>query len=183
MRPAASLAALFWIGATTFLGLVGGVQAAPEVPRTPDHVATPSPTPTPLPIFHPITMPRGASGPPANPTTPTLWLKPVVDPQVTLSNITESMSYQGKCAVFTITALLNAGDAVTVLKIYQKNEKVEANVYVPPSIVYKLNNATIKSYSESAGPSGSTATFTLAPQKFTVTTGNNSDTTDCLTGH
>src|ERR1700688_4107251 len=108
MRPSATLAALSWIGATAFVGLAG-VQAAPEVPRTPEHVATPSPTPTPFPIFHPITMPRGASGPPANPTTPTLWLKPVVDPQVTLSNITESMSYQGKCAVFTITALLNAG--------------------------------------------------------------------------
>ena len=149
-----------------------------------------APTPVPRAIV-PETLiklpptPMPPSGPPTNPTTPTLWLKPGVDAQVTLSGITESMTPQAKrgCVVFTITASLNAADAAAILNLYNKNETLtQARVYVPPSVVYTITNGTIKSYSESAGAKRASATFTLTEQKYSVLTGSNTVTADCMTG-
>jgi hypothetical protein len=145
--------------------------AAPtSAPRLIEPIKLPPPTPTPV------------SGPPVNPSTPTVWLKPAVDPQVTLSGITESMT-PGKhgCVVFTITATLNATDAVTILNLHNKNEIIhEARVYVPPSVVYTITNGLIKSYSESAGAKGGSATFTLTEQKYTIQAGStNTVSADC----
>ena len=149
--------------------------------------AAPTPSPGPRILAPEIRLPMSSatssSGPPENPTTTTLWLKPVVDHQVTLSNISESMTPQGKrgCMLFTITASLNKADAVSILALYNKNEVIsEARIYVPPSVVYTLTNGAIKSYSESSGPSGSSATFTLAEQKYSVKDGNSTQTSDCV---
>jgi hypothetical protein len=148
-------------------------------------------TPSPAPITHvlapalklPSPTPTSAAvnGPPANPATPTLWLDPVVGKQVILSNISESITPQGShgCMQFTITATLNPADAVTVLSFYTQNEIMrEARVYAPPSVVYYLTNAVIKSYSASDGPSGSSVHLTLNPQKMTVMAGGASSS-DC----
>jgi len=86
-------------------------------------------TPAPRIIMPEIRLPISAppvSGPPINPTTTTLWLKPRVGRQVTLSSITESMTPQAKrgCVLFTITASLNAADAVTILDFYNKNDTI-----------------------------------------------------------
>jgi hypothetical protein len=145
--------------------------------------------PTPAPPLHVIVPDRSIklatpspTGPPVHPTTTTIWLKPVNGRQVTLSNITESMAPQGKhgCVLFTITASLNTADAVTILDFYNKNETIaEARIYVPPSVVYTITKGAIKSYNESAGPSGSSATFTLTEQKYSVTTGSNTEASAC----
>jgi len=150
--------------------------------------ATPTPAPTPLHLTVPdrsikIPTPTPVSGPPANPTTTTLWLKPVVGRQVTLSSITESMTPQGNhgCVLFTITASLNAADAVTILDFYNKKDTIaEARLYVPPSVVYTITNGTIKSYRESAGPSGNSATFTLTEQKYSVRSGSKVESAACI---
>jgi len=92
------------------------------------------------------------------------------------------MTPQGKrgCVLFTITASLNAADAVTILDFYNKNDTIaEARLYVPPSVVYTITNGTIKTYSASAGASGGSATFTLTEQKYSVKTGSNVESADC----
>jgi hypothetical protein len=148
--------------------------------------AAAAPTPGPMHVTVPdrsIVLPTPTNtGPPVNPTTTTLWLKPTVSRQVTLSNITESMAPQGKpgCVLFTITASLNTADAVTILDLFNKNEIVaEARIYVPPSVVYTITKGAIHSYKESAGPSGSSATFTLTEQKYSVTSGSKTETSAC----
>jgi hypothetical protein len=157
-----------------------------------DHPALalpPAATPTPLlnrvlspTVKLPVATSAPVSGPPANPSTPTLWMKPAVGNQVILSNVSESMSPQGKpgCMSFTVRATLNAADAVTVLRYYTSNEIItEARVYAPPSVVYDLTNATIKSYNESDGPSGSSVTLTLNQQKVIVQSGGTSTVSVC----
>jgi hypothetical protein len=159
-----------------------------------EHSAIPLPviTASPEPTFHtlapvsklPIATPAPVTGPPVNPSTPTLWLKPAIGNQVILSNVSESMTPQGShgCMLFTITAALNSTDAVTVLGFYNKNEVMrEARVYAP-AVVYALTNAIIKSYSASAGPSGSSVHLTLNAQTMTVTSGGNSTNSDCTNG-
>ena len=144
--------------------------------------ATPAPRIITPEIRLPISAPAPVSGPPINPTTTTLWLKPRVGRQVTLSSITESMTPQGKrgCVLFTITASLNAADAVTILDFYNKNDTiVEARLYVPPSVVYTITNGTIKTYGASAGASGGSATFTLTEQNYSVKTGSNVESAAC----
>jgi hypothetical protein len=142
----------------------------------PDKLIRPTPAPT------PSAGPQTVSGPPVNPTTPTLWLKPTVSRQVTLSNITESMAPKGKpgCMLFTITASLNAADGVTILGMYNRNEQIkEARIYVPPSVLYTLTNGAIKSYSESASAKGATATFTLSDERYTVKDGSKMQNSAC----
>jgi hypothetical protein len=82
--------------------------------------------------------------------------------------------------LFAITATLNPTDAVTVLGFYNENEVMrEARVYAPPSVIYDLTNAVIKSYSASSGPSGSSVHLTLNAQNMIVTAGDNATTSDC----
>ena len=165
--------AAFFAAALFVVPFVSG--AAPTPAPTPPHAIVPDrsikiPTPTPV------------SGPPANPTTTTIWLKPLVGHQVTLSSITESITPQGNhgCLLFTITASLNAADAATILDFYNKKDTIaEARLYVPPSVVYTIINGSIKSLKESAGPSGSSATFTLTEQKYSVQTGSKTETFGC----
>jgi hypothetical protein len=159
-----------------------------------EHSAVPLPvvTASPAPAIHvlapvsklPVATPATVTGPPVNPSTPTVWLEPMAGNQVILSSVSESMSAQGShgCMLFTITAALNPTDAVTVLSFYNENEVMrEARVYAP-GVVYKLTNALIKSYSASAGPSGSSVHLTLNAQKMTVTAGGTATDSDCLAG-
>jgi CDP-4-dehydro-6-deoxyglucose reductase len=81
------------------------------------------------------------------------------------------------CMQFSVTAALNSADAVTVLGLYSRNVVItQARVYAPP-VVYTLDNAVIKSYSESDRPSGATVSMTLIEQKFSVNAGTNTTTT------
>jgi hypothetical protein len=159
-----------------------------------EHSAVPLPvvTASPAPAIHvlapvsklPVVIPAPVTGPPVNPSTPTVWLKPTVGNQVILSSVSETMSPQGNhgCMLFTITAALNPTDAVTVLGFYNENEVMrEARVYAP-GVIYALTNAVIKSYSASAGPSGSSVHLTLNAQKMTVTAGGTATDSDCLAG-
>lgn len=81
---------------------------------------------------------------------------------------------------FTVTAALNTADATSLLSLYTRNETLsEARIYVPPTVVYTLSNGQIKSYSSSASASGSSVTFTLTEQRFTVISGSSNSATDC----
>jgi hypothetical protein len=180
-----AIASFFAVALFAAPSLAGAVVEHSAVPAV---VMTPSPAPI-VHVLEPvIKLPPATavpvSGPPVNPATPTLWLKPVIGNQVILSNVSESMTPQGShgCMLFTITAALNATDAVTVLGFYNENEVMrEARVYAP-AVVYALTNAVIKSYSASAGPSGSSVHLTLNAQKMTVTSGGTSTSSDCMAG-
>jgi hypothetical protein len=152
--------------------LVSGADTAPgSGPR----VITPD-------LHAPVPIPTVVTGPPASPSSPTVWLQPSVDRQIILSNISESMTPLGShgCMQFTITAALNTTDATTILGIYVKNETLTAaRVYAPPSVTYLLFNGQIKSYSASANASGSSATFTLVEQRYSVQSGGNSVNAVC----
>jgi hypothetical protein len=130
-------------------------------------VATPSPTPT----------TAAAMTPPTNPTTPTLWVSPITGHPFTITNISESMSPSGThgCFGFAVSASLNAPDAISILTLYSQHTVLsKANVYAPP-IVYELQNAVIKSYSESDGPSGASVKFSLTAEKMTIKSGSTSN--------
>jgi len=157
-----SLPVVFSVTAILMLPALGRGEAAE--PPLPSRIIV-----KPLPFVSPP--------PPAEPTsatTPTLWIKPVKDRAVLMAGVTESMALLGsrKCAAFTITAALSTADAVTVLNVYQTNEVIAtARLIVPPSIIYDMKNAAITSYSQSASPSGSTATFTITPASYDVVSG------------
>ena len=162
------LAALF-VAALLAVPLLSGAAPTPPANRLIEPIKL---TPTATPV----------TGPPSNPTTPTLWLKPQVGNQLILSNITETMApSKGKCVLFAIGASLNAADAAELLTLSNNNVViVQARVYVPPSIVYAITNGQIKSVSESAGPTGSSVKFTLTEQKLVVSSGSNTTMSDCV---
>jgi hypothetical protein len=164
-------AILFAAAASVAPGLAGAIDVAPPI----HVVATPAPVPVKIlapqaKLLPPTPSPAPVTGPPQNPSTPTIWMKPQVGHQVILSNISENMSAQGShgCMQFTISASLNAADAITVLGYYTAHVNIEeAFVYAPP-VVYVLKNASIKSYTESDSSSGSRVTMTLNEQQFLV---------------
>jgi hypothetical protein len=174
------LAFAFFFAAASFA--VPALAGAVDIPATTHVLTTPAPVPVPNRVIAPeIKVPPTSApvtGPPQNPSTPTLWLQPQIDHQLILSNISESMTPYGSkgCMQFSISASLNAADAITLLGVYSKNENlVKANVYAPP-IRYELVNASIKSYSESDGPSGASVKLTLTEQRFNAVTGTGAST-------
>jgi hypothetical protein len=179
--------------ATLFAAILLGAPflAGAAVERTAIPLATITPSPAPIthilaPVVRlPSPTPGPVTGPPSNPSTPTVWMKPQLGHQVILSNVSESLTPQGNsgCMLFTISATLNAADAVIVLGYYTTHVNlVEARVYAPPSIVYILANASVRSYTESDGPSGSSVHLTMTAQKTSVSAGGATTDSFCVNG-